>query len=176
MKFFLPILILVTACTATKTDTAEDTLSEFEGGNFQFVNTSVSDQCLDGAFTVLFLPDGSEHNWAYPVELPSDSALPATYDIQLEEPFSVMEVSVTSGGSSGSFVIGDAVQEEVLFNADAYADCIVDLSINATITTTDSNNVIGQAILSVTEYSGETCPVFSASPCDISLDFSGYRL
>ena len=178
MKYTLLFVAPLFACTADKSDTADTPLSdtEFQGGNFQFTNSSVDDQCLDGAFSVLFLPDGTDHNWEYPVELPSDSATPATYDIQLQDPFSVMEVTVESGSSSGSFIIANAVQQGVLFNEDSYPDCTVDLSIDATITATDSNNITGQGTLSVIEYTGDTCPPFASSPCSILLDFYGSRL
>ena len=174
----IAILFPLMACTNTKNDTSEEIIDaeEFDGGNFQLTNSSVEDQCLDGAFTVLFLPDGTEHDWAFPIELPAEVALPATYNIQLEEPFSTMEVTVSSGGSSGSFVIENAIQEDVLFNADAYPDCIVDLSIEATLIATDSDNLTGQATLRVMEHTGDSCPVFTTSPCDILLDFFGSRL
>ena len=178
MKNIFLLLVTLTACTDDKVDTADTTSSdtEFQGGNFQFTNSSVDDQCLDGAFNVLFLPDGDDHDWEYPVELPSDSATPATYNIQLQEPFSTMEVTVESGSSSGSFIIANAAQQGVLFNEDSYPDCTVDLSIDTTITATDDNNITGQGTLSVTAYSGDTCPAFASSPCPILLDFYGSRL
>jgi hypothetical protein len=172
--FYITLVSLFISCTNSKTDTAQSV--DFVGGNFQFTNSSVDDQCFDGAFSVVFLPDGTAHDWAYPVEIPDEDALPATYNIQLEEPFSVMEVTVSSGGSNGSFVIGNALQEDVLFDEERYQDCIVDLSIEANITAVDNDNISGQATLQVVEYTGETCPDFAPSPCNILLDFSGARL
>ena len=148
----------------------------FEAGEFQFTNTAVSDACLDGGFTVLFLPegDGSESDWAYPVELPGWDSLPASYSIQLQEPFSSMEITVTEGGAD-QFAMEGALQSGVVFNEDSYPDCTVDLSIDATINIETSSSVTGQALMSVSNASGDTCPVFNDTPCQVALDFYGSR-
>lgn len=149
----------------------------FEAGEFQFTNTAVSDACLDGGFTVLFLPegDGSESDWAYPVELPAWDNLPATYSIQLQDPFSSMEITVTEGGTD-QFAMAGALQTGVVFNEDSYPDCTVDLSIDATINIETADSVTGQAFMSVDNPSGDTCPVFdSGTPCQVTLDFYGSR-
>jgi len=171
MNKLFPFIFLLACGDKTETE-------PFVSGSFQLTNTAVDDQCLDGAFDVLFLPEGSgtTHDWQFPIELPSDSDLPATYNIQLQEPFSEMEVTVVSGGDSGTFTIDNATQNDVLFDETNSADCVVDLSISATITRTDNDNVTGQGTLSVVEYTGDSCPVFSASPCNILLDFYGKRL
>jgi hypothetical protein len=171
MNKLFPFIFLLACGDKTETE-------PFESGSFQLTNTAVNDQCLDGAFTALFLPegDGTTHDWQYPIELPSDSELPSTYKIQLQEPFSEMEVTVVSGGDSGTFAIDNATQNDVLFDEANSADCVVDLSISATITVTDNDNVTGQGTMSVVQHTGETCPEFNASPCKILLDFYGKRL
>lgn len=171
------LLFSFVACGDKESDTGSDTDTTdagFEGGTFQFTNQAVDDQCLDGGFNVLFLPDGSPNDWQNTIELPSEADLPSTYTIQLQAPFSSMEVTVSSGGD-GVLVIEEATQEGVLFDEDSYADCIVDLSIQADINITDADNVSGVANLAVVSYSGDTCPEFQASPCDIILDFTGAR-
>jgi len=148
----------------------------FEAGEFLFTNTAVSDGCLDGGFTVLFLPegDGSESDWAYPIELPGWDSLPASYAIQLQEPFSSMDITVTDGGTD-QLVMAGALQSSVVFNEDSYPDCTVDLSIDATINIETSSSVTGQALMSVSNASGDTCPVFNDTPCQVALDFYGSR-
>ena len=170
--FFMTFL----AGCGDKDDTGDT--SGFETGEFQFTNTAVDDACLDGGFTVLFLPEGSgtENDWAYPVELPAWDSLPATYSIQLQEPFSSMEITVTDGGSE-QFAMAGALQTGVVFNEDSYPDCTVDLSIDATINIETSDAVTGQAFMTVDNPSGDTCPVFSSgTPCQVTLDFYGSRL
>lgn len=164
------------ACGDKENDSGTDANSEagFEAGTFQFTNQEVSDQCLDGGFNVLFLPDGTPNDWQNTIELPAEADLPSTYSIQLQEPFSAMEVTVSSGGD-GILAIEEATQEGVLFNEDSYADCVVDLSIEASITIVDSNNVNGVATFSVVNSAGDTCPEFQAAPCNILLDFTGVR-
>jgi hypothetical protein len=172
-------LILMTALIGCdgKDDTSSNADS-FDAGEFQFTNTAVDDDCLDGGFTVLFLPegDGTESDWAYPVELPAWNNLPATYSIQLQEPFSSMDITVTDGGSE-QFSMAGALQAGVVFNEDSYPDCTVDLNIDATINIETVDSVTGQAFMTVDSPSGDTCPVFEGgTPCQVTLDFFGSRL
>ena len=175
MRHFFLMAALV-GC-GDKDDTGSDGGS-FDAGEFQFTNTAVDDACLDGGFTVLFLPEGNgtENDWAYPVELPAWDNLPATYSIQLQEPFSGMEITVTEGGSE-QFSMAGALQTGVVFNEDSYPDCTVDLNIDATINIETSDSVTGQAFMTVDNPSGDTCPVFEGgTPCQVTLDFYGSRL
>ena len=78
----LSLALTLAACAGKGTDdTGAWDPSDFSGGSFIFTSTAVDDSCLDGAFTALFLPegDGTTNDWAYPVELPAWSALPAAY-------------------------------------------------------------------------------------------------
>ena len=158
----------------TTEDTSENAEQSFQAGAFQFTNQAVDDQCLDGGFNVLFIPDGTSSDWQNTVELPSEEELPKSYTIELQEPFSSMAVTVSSGGD-GVLVIEEATQEGVLFDEDNYRDCLVDLGIQADINIIDENNITGVATLSVTNSQGETCPQFNSSPCNILLDFTGIR-
>ena len=151
----------------------------FEAGSFLFTSNAADEACLDGGFAVLFLPEGagSESDWAYPIELPGWDALPATYSIQLQEPFSSMEITVTEGGTDQLSMAG-AVQTGVVFNEDSYPDCTVDMSIDATINIETSESVSGQAFMTIDNPSGDTCPNFdeySGTPCQVTLDFYGTR-
>ncbi len=171
-------LILLAALTGCgdKDDTGSS--ASFESGSFQFTSNAADDACLSGAFALLFLPegDGSENDWAYLIELPAWDSLPATYSIQLQDPFSDMEITVTEGGTD-QFAMAGALQSGVVFDEDAYPDCTVDMSIDATINIETSDSVTGQAFMTIDNPSGDTCPVFdNGTPCQVTLDFTGIRL
>lgn len=174
------LLLSLVACGDKNNDTGStegpdtETADIFEAGTFQFTNQAVDDQCLDGGFTVLFMPDGVANDWQNTIELPAEANLPSTYNITLQEPFSEMEVTVSSGGD-GVLVIEEAAQNGVLFDEASYADCAVDLSVQANIIIVDADTVNGTATLSVVSSAGETCPAFQTAPCDIILDFTGSR-
>lgn len=171
MLYFLTLF----ACTSEKGDSASVDPDSFTAGSFQFTSIAVSDQCLDGAFDVLFLPDGTSNDWQYPIELPSMSDLPQSYSISLQDPFTNMAITANEG-PNGTINISDGSQTGILFNGDAYPDCIVDLGIEAAITIVTNDSVTGIATLSVTNASGATCPLFSGDPCTVLLDFQGVRL
>lgn len=149
----------------------------FSAGSFQFTSTSVTDGCLDGAFSVLFLPEGAgtESDWAYPVELPAWDSLPASYTIQLQAPFSDMAVTVEEGGTAQLSLDG-AQQLGVEFNADSYPGCLVDLGISAELDIDNNDALTGTASMQVDNPTGETCPAFTTSPCALVLDFTATRL
>ena len=171
MLYFLTLF----ACTSEKGDTAGIAANSFEAGSFQFTSIAVSDQCLDGAFDVLFLPDGTSSDWQYPIELPSMDDLPQSYSISLQDPFTNMAITANEGPNS-TISIDDGSQTGILFNEDAYPDCIVDLGIEAAMTIVTNDSVTGIATLSVTNAFGDTCPLFSGDPCTVLLDFQGVRL
>ena len=60
----------------------------------------------------------------------------------------------------------------VLFNADAYDDCRVDMDIDALIVLDGAANVHGYAELHITDSRGDSCPMFE-TPCSVDLDFTG---
>ena len=174
-------LLALTACSSKTSDSG--TAFNFDGGNFQFTNTSVSDSCLDGAMTLLFLPegDGTTNDWQDPTELPAWDALPATYTIKLQDPFSDnMEVTVTEGTSEGLLRIEGSEQPDVYFDEENYSDCTIDMLINADVVIDDNSSVHGTADITVSDISGDTCPTFDVSAdagtCAITLDFTGALL
>ena len=81
-----------------------------------------------------------------------------------------------SQGPNETISISDGIQTGILFNGDAYPDCVVDLGVDAAISLLDSNSVSGIATLTVTNAIGDTCPLFSADPCTVLLDFQGARI
>lgn len=164
-------------------DTGESTgwdVAEFSGGSFQFTTTAADDVCFDGAFAALFLPEGagSTNNWEYPVELPAWTGLPATYDIQLQEPFSTMEVTVSAGSSAGLMTIDGARQEDVYLDADseAYGNCQVDMDIAVEVTIDSEDVAHGSAVLTLDNIPTDDCPAIQADPCTMTLDFNAARI
>lgn len=136
----------------------------------------VNDQCADGSFTTLLLPegDGSTNEWEYPIEIPSwtDMASGVTYEIQLQEPFNAMEVTVTQGDADGIADMIGAKQNDVLLNEDLHGDCTVDMTIDATIVLNSDTDVSGTAALSIDDPQGELCPQL-VDGCSVLLDFTG---
>jgi hypothetical protein len=137
----------------------------------------VDDGCLDGSFSVLFLPEGAgtRNDWAYPIELPAWSSLPATYDVQIQEPFSSMAVTVEEAGA-GTLSVASAVQTGVEFDAENSPGCLVDMQIDVEIVLDDNDTVHGQAVMSTGSFDEDSCPVVDVDPCTIVLDFDGTRL
>ncbi len=175
MRDIMLCAALLSGC-GDKDDTGSS--DSFEGGNFQFTSTAVDDKCLGGGFGILLLPEGagSENDWAYPIELPSWDALPATYEIQLQDPFSNMTITITEGGTN-QLTLDGAEQTGVAFDEDSYPGCTVDLDVAATINIESSDQVEGSATLTMTATSGDSCPALKEGPpCDIELDFYGSRL
>ena len=181
MRLAFPLLALPLLLAACAGKGADDTgawdPSTFPGGSFIFTSTAVDDACLDGAFTALFLPegDGTTSDWAYPVELPAWSSLPASYAVQLQEPFSSMDVTVTAGGSDGTLVVDGAAQTGVEFDADAYPGCLVDMDITVDITLDDDDTAHGVATLATSSFDEANCPVVAQDPCGLTLDFLAAR-
>lgn len=151
--------------------------TQFDAGSFQFTSVAVSDVCLDGAFGVLFLPEGSgsQSDWAYPVDLPAWDSLPSSYSVQLQAPFSQTEVKVEEGGA-GTFLLNGVEQFGVEFDADNYPGCLVDLDISAELSIDSDTSLTGTADMFVGNPVGDTCPTFSETPCQVVLDFVAVRL
>ena len=165
-------LLLALACT---TDGATD----FTGGDFQLTTTAVSDYCYDGAMVTIFLPegDGTTNEWANATTLPGLDELPSTYTIQLQEPFSDMEVTMEAGADATSMHVHDASQDGVLIN-EAWDDCYADLSFSADITIVDADNVTGFVEVTTSNAVGDSCEEMmgGATECTVELDLTGTRL
>lgn len=176
MNRFLLIALTFTACTPKGVDSAEPEVFDFAGNAFTMTSIGVNDQCADGSFTTLLLPegDGSTNEWEYPIEIPSwtDMASGVTYEIQLQEPFNAMEVTVTQGDADGIADMIGAKQNDVLLNEDLHGDCTVDMTIDATIVLNSDTDVSGTAALSIDDPQGELCPQL-VDGCSVLLDFTG---
>jgi hypothetical protein len=170
------ILALSTIACSGGSDSGDDwSPTDFSGGNFQFTSTDVDDSCLDGAFVAVFLPEGAgtTNDWQYPIELPAWSNLPATLDVQLQEPFSTMEVTIEAGQSEGMMTISSAQQTDVEFDADANPGCLVDMGITVELVIDDDTNVHGSATMATGSFDEDTCPAVEVDPCQIDLTFTG---
>jgi len=158
----------------TQTDTGPGDLS-WSGGQFQMTSQGVTDNCADGAFTSLLMPEGDDTptDWEHLIEVPSWEAMEdrVTYTIKLQEPFSEMQVTVTQGDTEGEVEMSGGSQADIpLFDDDG---CFVDLGISATIQIVDDDNVTGQATLRFEDSSGMNCNF--EQNCEMMLDFTGIK-
>jgi len=149
--------------------------TEFTGGYFQMTSTGVDDNCGDGAFSTLLMPEGDDTptDWEHLIEIPGwdDMETRITYNIDLQDPFSSMEVTVVQGDDAGEIQMDGGSQEDIpLFNDDS---CFVDLSINATLQIVDEDNLTAQATLMFNDSSGLNC-TFEKN-CEMLLDFTARR-
>jgi hypothetical protein len=149
--------------------------TDFSGGNFQFTSTDVDDSCTDGAFVAVFLPEGvgSTNAWQYPIEIPAWSNLPATLEIQIQEPLSAMEVTMEEGSTEGLITIASALQTDVEFDADANPGCLVDMAISVELVLDDDLHLHGSATMATGSFDEENCPAVEEDPCQIDLTFTG---
>jgi hypothetical protein len=166
------------ACSGGSDSGSDWSPADFAGGNFQFTSTDVDDSCLDGAFVAVFLPEGAgtTSDWQYPVELPAWSNLPATMEVQLQEPFSTMEVTIEAGQGEGMMTIASAVQTDVEFDADNNPGCLVEMGISVDLVIDDDANVHGSSTMATGSFDEPNCPAVEADPCQIELTFTGVSI
>ncbi len=160
-------------------DTHTEPPSVFSGGMFQLTTHEVADACLDGALSLLFMPGGMDqpYDLQHPTEIPAWEDLPKTFVMKLQEPFSDMEVRLEVAGTN-QMKVEDSSQADVVVDHRSYADCNVDMSIEADITVVDNDNLDLHATIKVRDWksSGDTCPSYRAEPCTISLTMRGRRI
>lgn len=160
------ILIGGTACGGAGGDS-----SYLKAGDHQFYTVAMTDSCLDGALETLFMPQGpaEEHAFAYPIYLPGYDELPATYAIDLREPFVGMDVELDSSDGLTLELRGSVMESVLLGNA--YGDCTVTMRVDADLMPTAQGRLDGTAWISISDAEGseELCPVFSANPCEVVL-------
>lgn len=169
------VLASLVGCAGESDDATSFDPSTFEGGTFQFTTTGVQDGCYDGAFKVIFMPEGTANDWDVTTEVPGMADLPYTYDATLPDPYSAMQVTVEGTGTD-TFEFVDGLQIDVEVDADAYPGCLIDMDITATFTIIDADTFQGQATLATEGYDELSCPVVQSEPCDIDLDLSASRL
>ncbi len=148
--------------------------SDFTSGDFQFRTLAVSDGCLDGAMNVLFMPEGEPADFPDPIYLPGVDDLPATYEIDLPDPFSEMTVTVTGDGES--LHVEGAENTGVEFDADTYPGCLVDTIIDVALVIDSADTAHGTAVLTTSNFDGESCPEPDDDPCDVVATLEADRL
>lgn len=168
---------LLQGCTLkdySQTDTRPEDLT-WSGGQFQMTSQGVTDNCAGGAFNSLLMPDddATPTDWDHLFEFPSweDMEERDTYSIQLQDPFSEMEVTMTQSDTVGSIQMSGGSQDEIpLFDDDG---CFVDIGISAIIQIVDDNTVTGQATFRFQDSSGMNC-TFERN-CEMMLEFTGNK-
>jgi hypothetical protein len=163
----LATLALFAACTE------DDSEAEYTGGTFAVTIEDVKDNCYDGTFSLIFMPEGEPTDFAAPMELPAMENLPADATLDLQDPFSAMSVTWEAGVGEDQLVIVDAAQGAVLLDEDSYGNCTVDMTINVTVDVIDADTISASAILNTAGFEDAECPVIEEDPCDIELVLSG---
>jgi hypothetical protein len=167
-----------TAIAAGGAADSDEPAGPWPGGTFDMETSSVDDGCGNGAAVVTLMPDGHgvPYPWPSPVTFPDWEALtsPTTVPIDFGPPLDTVEFSVRQGDLEHTLRITGADQTDVLFDEDNFSDCRVDLSITAGVILDAGDVISGNALLTVTAATGETCPV-TTTPCLIVLDFLGAR-
>jgi hypothetical protein len=167
MRFVLPALLMM-ACNPSGTG------ANFESGDFDFQTTDVADGCLDGAFDTLFMPEGTANDFGTPIYVPALDELPASYDVDLADPFGSMPVEVT--GDDETREIRGAQTTDVEYDSDNNPGCLIDALIDVDLTIDDADTVHGTATLELGSFDESTCPVVTnTSGCDVVLSLSGTR-
>lgn len=160
------------------TDTGGGATTDFPAGTFQLTTFGVDDNCLDGGLAILFQPDGAgtPYDLQYPTEFPAYDALPQTFTMQLQDPFTDMQVTLVAGGES-LMTVTDSLQSDLVVDADNYGDCNVDMLIDAEIVIVDADNIDVTATIEVSNWTstGDTCPNVTSDPCTLVLDMKGVR-
>ena len=148
-----------------------------QAGDYAFQTRAVDDACLGGALELLFMPEGpsTPHEFAYPIAIPAEDELPATYEVDLREPFVGMTVTVESAADGGLAVRG-SVMDNVALGA-SYGDCLVTMTVDIDLLPTGPESVSGEARIDISNPRGteERCPVFDADPCRVTLDVEAAR-
>ena len=172
----LALFSLLACGKDTSGDSGAFELQDFSGGLFQISTLAVEDGCMDGAFDLIFMPEGAEtpSDWTTSTEFPAYDALPSTYEISLQEPFSSMEVTLSEGDNG--LTVGDANQSGVELDADAWPGCMVDMGITAELMVHTDDHLMGSAVLTTSSFDEESCPAVSSEPCQIILDLSAQRV
>ena len=173
------ILMLAMACGNKPEPAEEEDISfEWSGGDFQFQNTDVSDECLGGALEALFMPEGpaTPHDFEYLIYLPGYEELPMSYSVDLRAPFLAMPVTVDSSDGN-TLEIRGSVMESVELGATTYGDCVVTMEVDLDLTPTSSDEADGDAVITVRDPRGEDglCPIFDETPCPVSLELLATR-
>ncbi len=166
----LTLLALIGGCTE------DDTEAAYEGGTFTITIQDVKDDCYDGTFSVIFMPEGTPTDFQNAVDLPAFEDLPADSTVTLQDPFSDLDVTWEQGDAEDQIVIADATQIDVVLDADSYGDCTVDMVVNVDVTVLDADNIEASAVLTTSGFEHDDCPAVTLDTddsCDITLSLTG---
>ena len=176
MKPIVALILGLGACTPKGTDTSVATPYTWPGGTFTLTTTSVDDGCADGSFGTgsTTEDDANPGQWPFPVEIPAWELLEtgAAVSVQLEPPFTSMDINLKQGEVEGQAVMTGARQQSVVLTSEDDGECTVDMSIDALITLNGPSDISGFATLTIDDATGEQCPALEDS-CTIRLDFTG---
>ena len=166
-------LFLVVGCEST----AEEA-DGFLGGEFEATMISVSDNCGDGSFDTLFLPDGEATSFPTPMELPGVADLPWTHTITYAPPFGDTQLQFEEGKlGATSMQALDGVLDTVELQPEVWPGCYVNATVDFFLQLVDSNAATGSAILSLESFDEAGCPAeVTVDPCDVKLDLRWQRL
>ena len=165
------MIFFLLACESTASDA-----ESFQGGSFQFTTIGVSDQCYDGAFNTIFMPEGTPEDFETAIELPNYADLPQSYSIDIQDPFGSMNVTVAAGELDDTMEVIGAEQTGVELDGDQWPGCLVDASIDIYLTIVGENEVEGNAVMHTGSFDESSCPVVTDDPCDIKLDLTASRI
>ena len=177
-------LLFSLACSGEKDDSpsgsadVDTDVSDWTGGQFQFKTVGVEDNCLGGAFEVLFMPEGpaEPHDFEYLIYIPEYADLPELYTIDLRDPFVEMPVSVDAPDGT-TYQIRGALMDAVELGSQAYGDCVATMTVDADIVPMSKDTAEGTASISISDPRGADgrCPVFDDEPCTVALSLEARR-
>jgi hypothetical protein len=176
MKLIVALILGLAACTPKGTDTSIATPYTWPGGTFTLTTTSVDDGCADGTFGAgsAAEDDTTPGQWPFPIEIPAWEMMEAgaVVSVQLEPPFTPMDIKLKQGEIEATAVMTGARQQSVVLTSEDDGECTVDMSIDALIALDGPNDIAGFATLTIDDATGEQCPALEDS-CTIRLDFTG---
>ena len=149
-----------------------------QGGDYTVTVEDVTDGCFDGAMDTIVLPDGSPRDLPEPVTIPASGDLPATIDINFNDPFQdVTGVEVEAAGNNGIQTAADGfVQQDVNITNDGTGDCLATMNVTFELTQAEPGSLTGSGTLSITEATGADCPAFTAGPpCEVVSNLTATR-
>ena len=172
----IALAFVLSACTPKGTDTAVATPYTWAGGSFTLTTTGIEDGCADGSFGTgnPSEDDDTPGEWTSPVELPPWELMEsgATVTLELEAPFTPMDIALKQGDVDGQAIMNSARQQGVVLTSEAHGSCTVDMSIDALITLNGPSDISGFATITIDDATGEYCPAIEDS-CTVRLDFTG---
>lgn len=150
----------------------------FAGGNFTVTISNVDDFCFDDAMVSVILPTGEPSQLPAPVSIPASADLPANVDIEFNDPFNdVTGVAFEASGANGLRTSGDGFAQNGVNIAPEGEDCDVNMLVTVDLVSSDADTFSGTGTLTITEATGENCPVFQDEPpCTVTTTVTANRV